>query len=147
MSKLSRHSLVSTAAGAAIAPAIPIGAKASQVQSDTELLQLGVRLLRAKRDFEAALAQEKDDPDDDVNAAMYQLGRLFKPIFASTASTKEGLAVQAAAAATACSELWDKDDGYDSDPTTWEVERVFIEAVCRHTGVAHPAVTRHDPIQ
>jgi hypothetical protein len=62
------------------------------------------------------------------------------PIFAHTATTLDGLAVQAAAATLACADLWDCHD--PADEAGLDVERQFIEAVCRYTGVAHPAINR-----
>jgi hypothetical protein len=54
-----------------------------------------------------------------------------------TATTQTGLAVQAAAAVAACRDLWDMPA---DTKKPCDVERDFIEAVCRFTGVTHPEI-------
>jgi hypothetical protein len=143
MSKLSRRSLVSSAATLP-ALAVPAVASALPAEGDLELKQLGVRLLKANRDLNAILANPHHQ-DKEVDDAMGRIAALMPPIFSLTATTRDGLAVQAAAAASACRELWDDIGGWaTSDHPSWMVERPFIEAVCRHTGVTHPVV-RSEP--
>jgi hypothetical protein len=139
MSKLSRRSLVASAASlpALAAPAV---ASASPSDADVELKQLGVRLLKANRDFDAVFAKPHF-PDKEVDDAMGRIATLMPPIFSLTATTRDGLAVQAAAAASACRELWDDAGDWSTvEHPSWKVERPFLEAVCRYTGVAHPIV-------
>jgi hypothetical protein len=136
MSKLSRRSLVSAAALPALT--VPAVALALPTDEDVELKRLGVRLLKAKTDYEAALAEEDDEK---VTNAGRRIGELMPPIFSCTATTRDGLAVQAAAAALACAELWDDHGEWaTSEDPSWMVERPFIEAVCRFAGVAHPVI-------
>jgi hypothetical protein len=93
--------------------------------------------------LDAALASRQDKQVDD---AMHRVAALMPLIFSLTATTRDGLAVQAAAAASACRELWDDAGGWaTSEHPSWEVERPFIEAVCRYTGVAHPVVPDAPP--
>jgi hypothetical protein len=137
MSKLSRRSLVSSAA-ALPALTVPAIANALPVGADIELLQLGVRLLRIKRELNAMDAitdgQAYDDAFEVVNG---QLCALMDPIYSLTATTIDGLAVQAVAVTIAAAELWDVDP--DQEPEL-QIERRFIEAVCRYTGVEHPPI-------
>jgi hypothetical protein len=140
MSKLSRRSLVSSAATLP-ALAVPAVASALPAEGDLELKQLGVRLLKENRNFDTLCADPNPD-DNAVNEASGRIAALMPPIFSRTATTRDGLAVQAAAAAIACRELWDGiGDWSSAEDPSWQVERPFIEAVCRHTGVAHPVVT------
>jgi hypothetical protein len=140
MSKLSRRSLVSSAATLP-ALAVPAVASALPAEGDLELKQLGVRLLKENRNFDALCADPNPD-DEEVGEASGRIAALMPPIFSRTATTRDGLAVQAAAAAIACRELWDGvGDWTSAEDPSWQVERPFIEAVCRYTGVAHPAVT------
>jgi hypothetical protein len=115
----------------AIANALPVGA-------DIELLQLGVRLLRIKRELNAMDAitdgQAYDDAFEVVNG---QLCALMDPIYSLTATTIDGLAVQAAAVTIAAADIWDNDP---DEEAPLGVERRFIEAVCRYTGVEHPPI-------
>jgi len=140
-SDYSRRSLVTTAAVVAPVLALPAVASAGVLAAgadDSELLKLGGQLLRANRVLDVALASYQDEQVDD---AMHRIAALMPPIFSLTATTRDGLAVQAAAAAIACRELWDDVGEWStSDNPSWEVERPFIEAVCRFTGVAHPVV-------
>jgi hypothetical protein len=139
MSKLSRRSLVSSAATLP-ALAVPAVASAVPASADVELQQLGVRLLKENRNFNA-LCSDPNPDDKEVDEASGRIAALMPPIFSKTATTRDGLAVQAAAAAIACRELWDGvGDWSSSDNPSWQVERPFIEAVCRHTGVAHPVI-------
>ena len=140
MSKLSRRSLVSSAATLPVL-AVPAVASALPSSPDVELQQLGVRLLKENRNFDALCADPNPD-DKEVYEASGRIAALMPPIFSRTATTRDGLAVQAAAAAIACRELWDGvGDWSTAEHPSWQVERPFIEAVCRYTGVAHPAVT------
>jgi hypothetical protein len=138
MSKLSRRSLVSSAA-ALSALAVPAVASALPASDDIELQQLGVRLLRVKRELDAICAAPTDGEEYEaqMNIVHPQLCALMDPIFERTAATVDGLAVQAAAATIAGLELWDVDP--DQEPEL-QIERRFIEAVCRYTGVKHPAI-------
>jgi hypothetical protein len=140
MSKLSRRSLVSSAATLPVL-AVPAVASALPSSPAVELQQLGVRLLKENRNFDALCADPNPD-DKEVYEASGRIAALMPPIFSRTATTRDGLAVQAAAAAIACRELWDGvGDWSTAEHPSWQVERPFIEAVCRYTGVAHPAVT------
>jgi hypothetical protein len=140
MSKISRRSIVSSAA-ALPALTVPAVGGALPTDADLELKQLGVRLLKEKKTFDALCANSNPD-DKEVDAAMGRMAALMPPIFSRTATTRDGLAVQAAAAASACRELWDDvGDWSTAEHPSWEVERPFIEAVCRYTGVAHPVVS------
>jgi hypothetical protein len=140
MSKLSRRSLVSSAATLP-ALAMPAVASALPASADVELQQLGVQLLKENRNFDTLCADPNPD-DNAVNEASGRIAALMPPIFSRTATTRDGLAVQAAAAAIACRELWDGiGDWSSAEDPSWQVERPFIEAVCRYTGVAHPVVT------
>jgi hypothetical protein len=143
---------------------VPAVASALPTDADIELKQLGDRLLQEKEHLNGLF--DSPDPDEkEIDAASGRIAALMPPIFGQTATTRDGLAVQAAAAAIACRELWDHvGDWSTSDHPSWEVERPFIEAVCRHTGVTHPVVpserrnaaldhpsestlrSRHDPI-
>jgi hypothetical protein len=136
MSKLSRRSIVSAAALPALT--VPAVARALPTDDDVELKRLGVRFLKAKADWDAAVAEGDDKKVTDTSA---RIAELMPPIFSCTATTRDGLAVQAAAAALACRELWDDEGEWATreDPS-WMVERPFIEAVCRFAGVAHPLV-------
>jgi hypothetical protein len=138
MSKLSRRILVASAASL---PALAAPAIASALSDgDVELKQLGVRLLKENRSLDAIYANPEHSSRE-IDEAMERIAALMPPIFDKTATTRDGLAVQAAAAAIACRELWDDvGDWSTSEHPSWEVERPFIEAVCRHTGVAHPVV-------
>jgi hypothetical protein len=139
MSKLSRRSLVASAASLP-ALAAPVVAGAMPGEADVELKQLGVRLLKANRDLDAVFAKPHF-PDKEVDDAMGRIAALMPPIFSLIATTRDGLAVQAAAAASACRELWDDaGDWSTAEHPSWKVERPFLEAVCRYTGVAHPIV-------
>jgi len=96
------------------------------------------------------MAQEKTDrkhrasnephPDPDLTqwqALNNRLVALVKPLFALTARTPAGLAIQTKAATMACQDLWDIKAETEAPPL--DVERVFIEAVCRYSGIAVPA--------
>jgi hypothetical protein len=140
---LVKSSAVAVAAvipSAAIASGNVDGPSALPAQADSELLQLGIRLTRANRQIEA-LSAKPDLPDEEMTEALKDLAALMLPIFSCTATTRDGLAVQAAAAVSACREIWDYGDGdFNGDGTSLEVERPFIEAVCRFTGVEHPTL-------
>jgi len=138
MPNLSRRSIVASAA-ALPALTLPAVANALPAGADVELQQLGVRLLEVRRDVDVlgASAVDGEDYDNAMNAAIYRLGDLMQPIFAFTATTPTGLAVQAAAAVAACADLWDMPSKSEAP---LDVERDFIEAVCRYTGVKHPPI-------
>jgi hypothetical protein len=92
---------------------------------------------QSKKDLEAICARSDHNMDEEISAVLDRLGSLMQPIFARTASTPDGLAVQAAAAVAACRDLWDMPA---DTKCPCDVERDFIEAVCRHTGVEHPTI-------
>jgi hypothetical protein len=132
---------VGTLATAATLPlAVPAAAGALLAPADGELLQLGARLLHIKR----ALAAVEADPtttDKDFDPWNEQLEQLTPQIFARTAVSREGIAVQVAAAIEGCRDLWE--GAIPEDEGIWEVERPFIEAIARFAGVPAPEVKPH----
>ena len=93
-----------------------------------------------KKRSELATAASTSDPDfTEWEKLIDRLSVLVQPIFGCTAKTAAGLAVQANAASMACEELWD--DECVGNEGSLEVERVFIEAVCRYAGIAPYALS------
>jgi hypothetical protein len=137
MSNFSRRSLV-TSAAALPALTVPAIANALPVGADIELQQLGVRLLRIKRELAAIDAiADGEDYDAAFEVVNGRLCALMDPIYSLTATTIDGLAVQAAAVTIAAADIWDNDP---DEEAPLGVERRFIEAVCRYTGVEHPPI-------
>jgi hypothetical protein len=134
--KPSRRWLVSTATVAAIAPAVPAAAGAlPAVQDDTELLRLGVQLLRVHRALDA-LEANGNATDEDWRSHLDEQAALVPQILRLTATTREGAAVQAAAAIRACRELWE--DHTADEQGALQAERPFLEAMARYCDVPVP---------
>jgi hypothetical protein len=138
---LSRRSI---AAGVALAPlaAVQAPAKTSDVPgADAELLQLGAKLLRVHRAMDELEAAAKST-DEDWAPILAEQAALVPQILGLTASTREGVAMQAVAAIRACRDLWDFDEaGVDSLPL--DVERPFLEAMARYGGIPLPKKIFH----
>jgi hypothetical protein len=132
MSKLSRRSLVASAASlpALAAPAV---AGALPGDADTELKQLGVRLLQVHRMFDA-LHNDHGATDEDWKPHLDEQADLVPKILSQTAMTREGLAVQVVACISGCQEIWEEEGSNGALDT----ERPFIEAIARYAGVQHP---------
>src|SRR5215475_7757825 len=96
MSKLSRRNLVASAAGLP-ALAVPAVASALPAGADIELQQLGVRLLRVHRALDA-LEAGPPATDEAWDQCQSEQSDLVMEILRLTATTREGVAVQAAAA-------------------------------------------------
>jgi hypothetical protein len=132
MSKLSRRSLVASAASlpALAAPAVA-GALPGDV--DTDLKQLGVRLLRVHRMFDA-LHNDRNATDEDWEPHLDEQADLVPKILSHTATSREGPAVQVVACISGCQEIWEEEGSNGALDT----ERPFIEAIARYAGVQHP---------
>jgi hypothetical protein len=144
MSKLSRRVLISSAA-ALPALAVPAVAADTVTSSDIELQQLGTQLLHVKREMKAINAQAREtfsdaeseeELENRCTVANSHLCALMEPIFSRTATSIDGLSVQAVAVTLAAADMWEL---YDEEAPL-DVERRFVEAVCRYTGVEHPAI-------
>jgi hypothetical protein len=140
MSKLSRRSLVSSAA-ALPARTVPAVASPLLAEADTELLQLGVRLLKVHRALDA-LEADPLSTDEAWEQQLSEQAALVLAILSLTATTREGVTVQAAAAIRACGELWHEstDDGDALD-----AERPFLEAIARYCGITAPVKQPYRP--
>jgi len=90
---------------------------------------------RALSDKRAKRANEtRDQEDGDPWVPLDdRLSQLVPGILAQKARTMSGVAIQARAAAIACQELWDSD--LIENEGSLDVERIFIEAVCRYAGI------------
>ena len=133
MSKLSRRSLVSSAAALPVLAA-PAVASALPTGADIELQQLGVRLLAINRRL-ASLEADPNSTSNDYEPVLGAQVDVVPKILAHTASTIDGLAVQVVACIAGCREIWESEEG----DCALDTERPFIEAVARYTGVQHPA--------
>jgi hypothetical protein len=133
MSKLSRRSVVSSAAALPVLAA-PAVASALPTGADIELQRLGVRLLAINRRL-ASLEADPNSTDSDLKPVLGAQVDVVPKILAQTATTIDGLAVQVVACIAGCREIWDSEEGDGALDT----ERPFIEAVARYAGVRHPA--------
>ena len=138
MSKLSRRSLVSSAA-ALPALTLPAVASASPAGADIELLQLGVRLLKVHRALDA-LEADPLSTDEAWEQQLNEQAELVLAILRLTATTREGVTVQAAAAIRACGELWHEST---EDGGPFDAERPFLEAIARYCGITAPVKQPH----
>jgi hypothetical protein len=131
------NSIVSAAAlSSAVAVASPVGDSAIGTDEDPELVKLGEQLDLVARQWVVQRAVDRKTPEDTDKAwdsIFDHLDPLVQLILARKARTKAGLAIQALAASIACQELWE--DGNVNEEAPADVERIFIEAVCRYAGI------------
>lgn len=107
---------------------------------DAALLALGKRLDKVTADLIEAQKHPPsngDERDAQFDRLTQRLADLVRPIIENyTPTSLAGFAVQARAASVACSEYWDPGMRDHKHEGSLDVERVFIEAVCRYAGVA-----------
>lgn len=107
-----------------------------------ELLQLGDRLLRVHRAIDELEAAKSTD--EDWAPILAEQAALVPQILRLTASTREGVAVQAAATIRACRDLWDFDEADEAaEQMPLDAERPFLEAMARYCGVPLPKKISH----